>query len=293
MSYQKMHDNEIHIDKQLVQQLLNAQFPQWASLPITPIQSAGTDNALYRLGNDMCIRLPRIPAAALYIKKEQQLLPQLAPRLPLAVPVLLSKGNPQDNYPWCWEVYRWLEGENAFLEPIVDLHQAAIDLALFLQALQQFDPANGQPSRRGLPLATQDLDVRKALAQLSGIIDTQAARKIWEECLQIAAWSKQPVLLHGDLLPTNLLVQDGRLSAVIDFDSLGIGDPACDLIVAWSLLTRESREVFRATLDVDDATWMRGKGWALSIALIIIPYYQHSNPVLTAIAHRMLNEILM
>lgn len=286
-----MHDHEININEQLVRQLLNAQFPQWAILPITPVQSAGTDNALYRLGNDMCIRLPRIASAALYVEKEQKWLSKIAPHLLLSIPVLLGKGNPQGNYPWNWEVYRWLEGENAYLEPIVDLHQAAVDLALFLQALQQIDSAEGPPSRRGQSLATQDPDTRKALAQLSGIIDTQAAKKIWETCLQAPAWDKPPVWLHGDLLPTNLLVQNGRLSAVIDFDSLGIGDPACDLIVAWSVLTRESREIFRVTLDVDDATWIRGKGWALSIALIILPYYQHSNPVLVAIAHRILNEL--
>jgi aminoglycoside phosphotransferase (APT) family kinase protein len=288
----KMHEDEVNIDVTLVRELLGAQFPQWATLPIEPIQSIATDNAIYRLGTDMCIRLPRIPGAAKHLETEQKWLPKFATILPLTIPVPLEKGNPHGSYPWNWSIYRWIEGENAFIEPIINQHQAAIDLAQFLIALQKIDSTGGPISRRGVPLKTQDNDVRSAIKSLHGIIDTQAATAVWEQCLQASVWNKPPVWIHGDLLPANLIVQKGRLSAVIDFDSLGIGDPACDLIPAWGVFSRDAREVFRVTLAVDNATWMRGRGWALSIALIIIPYYQNSNPGIVAVAQCMINELL-
>lgn len=287
-----MHENERAIDISLVSELLTTQFPQWAKLPIKPVKSAGTDNAIYRLGTDMCVRLPRTAQDASRIETQQRWLPQFAPLLPLAIPVFIAQGNPQEIYPWHWAIYSWIEGENAFNKQIINLHQAAIDLAQFLRALQQIDPAGGPLSRRGVPLATQDNETRNAIKSLHGVIDTEVATAAWQECLQAPEWDKAPVWIHGDLLPTNIIVEHGRINAVIDFDFLGIGDPACDLIVAWSVLSHETREVFRTTLAVDDATWMRGRGWALSIALIILPYYQHSNPGLVAVAKHTINEIL-
>jgi len=288
----KMHDNEVDINESLVRQLLRAQFPQWAELSIKSVQSIGTDNAIYRLGTDMCIRLPRTLGASKHIEIEQKWLPQCAPLLPLAIPVPIGKGNPNENYPLHWSIYHWLEGENAYVEPIVDQHQAAIDLAHFLIALQKIDSAGGPISRRGIPLHTRDNEVRSAIQSLHDVVDIQAVTTLWKHCLLAPEWDKNPVWLHGDLLPANLLVQHGRLTAVIDFDSLGIGDPACDLILAWSLFSSDARDIFRKALAVDDATWMRGRGWALSIALIIIPYYQNSNPGLVAVAYRMINELL-
>lgn len=287
-----MHDNEIVIDVLLVRQLLSAQFPQWADLSISPVQSVGTDNAIYHLGTDMCVRLPRIANAAELIEKEQRWLPQLAQKLPLATPVLLGKGIPDENYPWHWSIYQWLEGEDASIRQITDLNQDAIDLAHFLIALQKIDTTDGPPSRRGVPLAMQDNATRSALQSLDGVIDTDLATAVWQECLQASVWDKPPVWTHGDLLPANLLIQNGLLSAVIDFGCLGIGDPACDLIVAWSFFSSESREIFRDALGVDDATWRRGRGWALSIGLIILPYYKDTNPGLVAVGKRMIHEIL-
>jgi len=288
----KMHDNEVVIDVSLVKELLSEQFPQWATLPIKLVQSIGTDNAIYRLGTNMCIRLPRISGAAKRIETEQRWLPHFALILPLAIPVPIGKGNPNKNYPWHWSIYRWLEGENACIEPIVNQHQGAVDLAEFLIALQKIDATGGPISRRGVPLTIQDNAVRSAIKSLHGVIDTQAVITMWEKCLQAPAWNKSPVWIHGDLLPANLLVQKGRLAAIIDFDSLGIGDPACDLIPAWAVFSSDARKVFRSTLKTDDATWMRGRGWALSIALIIIPYYQRSNPGLVDVAWRMIHELL-
>lgn len=287
-----MHDDEVYIDERLVRQLLREQFPQWAGLSLSSVKSSGTDNALYRLGEDMCVRLPRIPGPSDHSAKEHNWLPKLAPLLPLAIPVPLAKGKPCKNYPWEWAIFRWLEGNDACVEPIADLDQAAIDLAQFLKALQRIDSIGGPLSRRGVSLKVQDNETRSAIELLHGVFDTEKVISAWEECLRASEWDKPPVWVHGDLLPTNLLVQQGRLSAVIDFGILGIGDPACDLIVAWSVLDGDSRETFRTALGVDEATWIRGQGWALSIALIILPYYLNSNPGLVAIAKRMTNEIL-
>ncbi len=292
MSNQKMHENEHKIDESLVRQLLFEQFPEWSDLPILHVRSDGTINAIFRLGSDMCVRLPRIPEVDHQIEIEQQWLPQLAPHLPLDIPVPLGKGNPTEYYPWHWSVYRWLEGKNIFIEPISDLDQAAIDLAQFINALHQISPSVELTSQRCGPLITQDVETREAIQALQGDIDTVSVTKIWEQCLNTPLWNKPPVWIHGDLLPANLLAHHGRLSAVIDFGLFGIGDPACDLIPAWCLFDTGAREVFRSTLKVDDATWNRGRGWALSIGLIILPYYKHTNLGLYAVGKRMLDEVL-
>lgn len=293
----KMHADEVETDVSLVGRLLAAQFPQWADLPIEPVPSAGTDNALYRLGDDMAVRLPRIHWAVGQVEKECQWLPKLAPHLPLAIPVPLAKGTPAEGYPWDWSVYRWLEGENATLDRIADPTQAATDLARFVAALQRIDPTGGPPSGphnffRGVPLAMRDAPTRDALASLRGTMDTDAATAAWEAALRAPVWHGPPVWVHGDLQSGNLLAVQGRLSAVIDFGGLGVGDPACDLIVAWNLFSAETRAVFRATLSVDEATWARGRGWALSVGLIALPYYRDTNPVLADIARHAIEEVL-
>ena len=297
MSASKMNADEIETDVPLVGRLLAAQFPQWADLPIQPVTSAGTDNALYRLGEDMVVRLPRIHWATGQVDKEHQWLPRLAPLLPLAIPVPLAKGYPGEGYPWHWSVCKWLAGENANIERIADPRQAAMDLAQFIAALQQIDPTDGPPpgpynSFRGVPLAMRDSQTHTAIATLHGLIDTDAVTAAWEAALQAPAWGSSPVWIHGDLQSGNLLAQQGRLSAVIDFGCLGVGDPACDLQVAWNFLSAETREVFRAALPVDDATWARGRGWALSVGLIALPYYQITNPVLAGISRHAIDEVL-
>ena len=297
MSAGKMHADEVDVDVALAGRLLAAQFPQWAALPIVPVHSAGTDNAIYRVGADMAVRLPRIENATGQVDKEQQWLPRLAPHLPLAIPVPLAKGTPGEGYPWQWSVCRWLEGETATIERITDPGQAARDLAYFVVALQRIDPVGGPPpgvhnSFRGVPLSTRDAETRAAIASLDGMLDTGAVTTAWDAALQAPAWDGPPIWIHGDLSPLNLLVQQGRLSAVIDFGCLGVGDPACDLQVAWTFLSAQTRAVFRAALPVDDATWARGRGWALSVGLIALPYYQSTNPVLADIAQRAIDEVL-
>lgn len=293
----KMHVDEVDIDLSLVGRLLAAQFPQWADLPIEPFHSSGTDNAIYRLGDNMAVRLPRIHGATEQVDKEHQWLLRLAPHLPLAIPVPLAKGTPGEGYPWHWSVYQWLAGKNATIERITDLGQAARDLAHFIAALQRIEPTGGPLPGvhnffRGEPLSMRDSETRAAIATLQGTLDASALTEAWEAALQTPTWGGSPVWIHGDLQPLNLLVQQGRLSAVIDFGGLGVGDPACDLIVAWNLLSAETRNVFRAVLSVDDATWARGRGWALSIGLIALPYYQNTNPVIADISRRAIDEAL-
>jgi aminoglycoside phosphotransferase (APT) family kinase protein len=292
-----MHVDEVVTDVALVGRLLAAQFPQWADLTIKPVHSAGTDNALYRLGDDMVVRLPRIQGAARQVAKEHQWLPRLAPLLPLAIPVPLAKGSAGEGYPWHWSVYRWLEGESVTIELIADARQAATALAQFIAALHRIDPTGGPPpgahnSFRGEPLAARDTATRTAISTQRGTLDVDAATSAWDAALQASAWNDAPVWIHGDLQSGNLLVQHGRISAVIDFGCLGVGDPACDLIVAWNLLSEKSRDVFRAALQVDDATWARGRGWALSNGLIALPYYQTTNPVLAGVSRYAIDEVL-
>lgn len=292
-----MHAEEVNVDMFLVGRLLAAQFPQLADLPIEPVLSAGTDNSIYRLGVDMALRFPRILAATARLEKELRWLPRLAPGLPLAVPVPLAKGTPAEGYPWLWSIYRWLKGQNATLDRFAEPRQAAIDLAQFITTLQRIDPIDGPPPGehnfgRGVPLAERDSSVRAAIASLDTMLDADAVIAAWEAALHAPAWQGPPVWIHGDLSPGNLLVVQGRLRGVIDFGGLSVGDPACDLIAAWNLFSAETRDVFRSALRVDDATWARGRGWALSVALIALPYYLDTNPVIVDSARHTIGEVL-
>lgn len=292
-----MHADEADIDAALVGRLIAAQFPQWAGLWIEPVRSAGTDNALYRLGPDMVVRLPRIHRAIEQVEKEHRWLPRLAPQLPIAIPVPLAIGRPDQGYPWPWSVYRWLDGETATIERIVDPRQAATDLGAFVAALQGIDPVGGPPpgphnSFRGVPLVRRDAETRGAIAALRGTFDTDALTVAWEAAIRAPAWQGPPVWLHGDLHAANMLAHQGRLNAVIDFGCLGVGDPACDLAPAWTYLPADTRGIFRAALAVDDSTWARGRGWALSFGLIALPYYRHTNPELAGIARYSIEQAL-
>jgi aminoglycoside phosphotransferase (APT) family kinase protein len=292
-----MHADELKIDSSLVTRLLEAQFPHWANLELAPVRSAGTDNVIYRLGFEMAVRLPRVAWATGQILKEHVWLPRLAPHLPLALPVPIAMGQPGEGYPWQWSVYRWLEGHDAQDGCIGEESQAARDLAHFITAFQHI-PVAGWPApeppigSRCVPLFTRDADTRAAIAELSGKLDTDTVTAAWSAAVEVPAWHGSHVWAHGDLLPGNLLVRSGRISGVIDFSCVGIGDPACDLVVAWALLSARMRDIFRAALGVDDATWMRGRAWALSIGLIALPYYQNTNPVFAATARKMIAEVL-
>jgi aminoglycoside phosphotransferase (APT) family kinase protein len=288
-----MHDDELDVDAELVSRLLEAQFPEWAGQAIEPLLPWGTDNAMFRLGDDKIVRLPRIDWAVGQVEKDRRWLPVLAPQLPFAIPQLLATGTATDEYPWAWGVYRWLEGETLPPERVAEAVHAASDIARFLTALRQIDTTGGPPgSSRGGPLAPRDEPVRRSIAELGERVDGGAATAIWEAALRAPEWRGAPTWLHGDLMPGNLLLVDRRLSAVIDFGTLCAGDPACDLMVAWMFLTTETRPLLRSKLDVDDASWMRGRGWALSCALIALPYYWETNPTLAGYARRTIAEVL-
>ncbi len=296
----RMHADEIDIDASLVARLIAAQFPQWAALPIEPVDSAGTSNAIFRLGDDMAVRLPRRPGDTGQLEKERQWLPRLAPLLPLAIPVPLALGVPAEGYPIHWGIYRWLPGVTPTIEDLATSTEAATALAGFVTAFQRIDPTGGPPPaahnyQRGVPLAMRDAPTRDAIEALRSQhdpLDTRALTEAWEAALRVPAWHGAPVWLHGDLMPSNLLMDRGRLTAVIDFGGLGIGDPACDVMPAWILFSAEARSVFRASLPVDAPTWDRGRGWALSVALIQLPYYRDTNPTLAATARRTIDEVL-
>ncbi|MFE2145894.1 aminoglycoside phosphotransferase family protein [Streptomyces sp. NPDC059456] len=295
MAGTKMHADEVDIDGSLVERLVAAQFPQWAGLPVRKVRSAGTDHAMYRLGEDMSVRLPRMPGAADQVDLEQRWLPHLAPHLPLAVPVPLGRGVPGEGYPFAWSVYRWLDGANLFDEPVTALHDAAAGLGRFVAALRGIDAAGAPRSFRGGPVGTADAGVRAAIRDLGadGTHDAGAATAAWEAALGAPQWDGPPVWLHGDLLPGNLLARQGRLSAVIDFGGVGVGDPACDTMAAWTLLSAGTREVFREAAGVDDATWARGRGWALRFGLTAEHYYRGGrNPVLARVGHRAAAEAI-
>ncbi|MFF4779197.1 aminoglycoside phosphotransferase family protein [Microtetraspora fusca] len=294
MARTRMHADEIHTDVDLVRRLIADQFPQWADLAIEPVTSYGTDHDIYRLGDHLSVRLPRIGWATGQAAKEARWLPTLAPHLPLAVPVQVAAGQPAEDYPFTWSIYEWLPGQNAN-GTIRDLDQAAADLAAFIKALRRVDTAGAHPRpphARGGPLAEHDEGVRRSIAQLGDRIDGAAALRSWQESLEAPTWDQPQVWVHGDLLPGNLLVTDGRLSAVIDFGGLNVGDPACDLQPAWNVFAGENRRRFRDEVGADDASWLRGRGWALLQAVIALPYYWDTNPGIVRQTTHALTQVL-
>ena len=290
-----MHDPKLTIDTDLVRRLIDAQFPQWRHLPVSPVASGGWDNRTFHLGDEMTVRLPSAAPYALQVEKEHRWLPRLAPLLPLPIPVPLAMGEPAEGYPWHWSVYRWIEGETAKTAEIADIRHFAVTLADFLIALREIDPEGGPAAGqhnffRGGPLSVYDNQTREALQALQGQLDTQAATTVWEAALG-ATWHGPPVWFHGDVAWGNLLVEDGRLSAVIDFGTSGVGDPSCDLAIAWTFFEGESREAFRSAIAVDDATWARGRGWTLWKALITVAGHD-ANQAEAERFRRVIDEVL-
>ncbi len=263
------------ITPELVSRLIATQFPQWAELPVRPVDADGWDNATFRLGERMSVRLPSSPAYAEQAGKEHRWLPVLAPQLPLPIPEPLALGEPGCGFPRPWSVNRWIDGQTAEAGTVASLPEFAADLAGFLAALYQVDPSGGpRPGQhnffRGGPPAYYDAETREALAALDGHIDTVLAAEVWAAALA-SRWDGPPVWFHGDAQPGNLLLDPaGRLSAVIDFGTSGIGDPACDTTIAWTFFSGESRRVFKERLPVDEATWTRGRGWAIWKAMIVL-----------------------
>ncbi|MGW4780706.1 aminoglycoside phosphotransferase family protein [Streptomyces filamentosus] len=292
------------IGEDLVRRLVAAQFPRWAGLEVRRVVSAGTDNAMFRLGGRLVVRMPKAEWAVGQVEKEQRWLPRLADALPLPVPVPVGAGVPGEGYGRAWGVYEWLDGDDAWASPVTDLAHAAVELGRFGVALRAADAAGGPRASRGGPVTDwEEGALPGAVAGLAaaGTLDARAALDAWERVLALPGWDRDPVWLHGDLLPGNLLTRGGRLGAVIDFGALGTGDPAVDLLPAWALLTPATRPLFRTASGLDDATWARGRGWALCWGLVTDHHYGGTggpgtapvpNPVLAAVARRAWTEAL-
>jgi aminoglycoside phosphotransferase (APT) family kinase protein len=288
-------DGRAGIDAALVRRLISAQFPQWDGLDVTPVERDGWDNRTYRLGDDKTVRLPTAAGYVPAVAKENEWLPRLAPGLPVAVPAVLGAGVPGAGYPYPWSVRGWLPGETADRARI-DPVRFAGDVADFLMALQRCDatggPVAGEHSwYRGAPPAYYDDETRRCLEQLDGRIDTARAAKVWDAALA-AEYRDTPVWFHGDVAAGNLLVRDGRLTAVIDFGTSGVGDPACDLVIAWTLFSGESREEFRRAIGQDDGTWARARGWVLWKALLGLTGSIDTDAGLAGLNRRVIDAVL-
>lgn len=293
----KLHDDEVDIDADLVTHLLAAQFPRWADLPVRVVAESGTDNVTFRVGEDVAVRLPRTPQTQGQVEKDLKWLPHLAPKLPLPIPAPLAIGEPSDEFPFTWGVYRWLPGTPFRLQDLTDPFAAAHDLASFIHSLQSIDTTGAplppdNPFSRGTPLAPRDEMFRAAVHELRDEFDTTLVLEAWEASLAVGPHAGPPRWIHGDLMPGNVLISDGRLSAVIDFGTAWAADPAADLLAAWHLFSGDSRQAFRDALRIDDQAWTRARGWALSLTMIALPYYRARHPAAVRDSTAFVDELL-
>jgi aminoglycoside phosphotransferase (APT) family kinase protein len=295
----RMHADQVNVSVAAVECLVADQFPQWRRLPVRPVPSHGTVNALFRLGEDIVLRFPLQPRLSAGhragLVREQALARRIAPQVPLAVPEPLGLGEPGEGYAGPWTAYRWIEGEPASPENIDSEREFACDLADFVTAFRAMPPADQgrQGSNRGGPLKERDSSVRRSLDESAALVEVDAVAAAWDECLELgAAEPIAPVWIHADLMPGNLLTRQGRLAAVIDLGDAGTGDPAVDLMPAWNLLSADVRATYRDQLDASDATWARGRAWAIVQAIVALPYYVETNPVMAATARRTLSAVL-
>jgi aminoglycoside phosphotransferase (APT) family kinase protein len=284
------------IDERLARRLVDRQFPRRADLPIRPVDVDGWDNRTFRLGDELTVRLPSGDWYAHQVEKEQRWLPVLAPRLPLPIPAPVAQGEPDGDYPYPWSVYRWLDGDLASRAPIADMTAFAAALAGFLRALGRVDatggPAPGEHNFfRGAPVRTYEAEALEAVETLGAEVPRDALLRVWEDATR-TTWDRDPVWFHGDVATGNLLVRDGRLGAVLDFGSSGVGDPACDVVIAFTFLSGASRDRFRADLGVDAGTWSRGRGWCLwKAAISLVGHLENGSPD-AALARRDIEQVI-
>lgn len=293
----KLHDDEVDIDASLVARLLAEQFPRWAGLPVRLVPSSGTDNVTFRVGADLAVRLPRAAWAQGQVEKDLTWLPRLGPQLPLAVPQPLALGSPNAEFPFSWGVYRWLEGTSFHRDQLADPSAAARELAAFIHCLQAIDTTGApippdDPFSRGTALAPRDELFRAAVEELGDEFDTGLVLAAWEASLAVGPWAGPSRWIHGDLMPGNVLVAGGRLTAVIDFATARAADPAGDVMAAWYMFSGDSRRAFRDALEIDEHAWVRARGWTLSLELIALPYYRVRNPAMVGNAPRLIAEVL-
>jgi aminoglycoside phosphotransferase (APT) family kinase protein len=282
-----VHDNEVLADSDVVRRLLADQLPQLSDLPLTRLPTTGTDNLIYRLGDELAVRMPRVEWAVEQIARDHAWLPRIAPHLPCAVPTPIALGSPDHGYPFPWAVHRWLPGDNP---EVGDDPELAADLADVVVALRQL--TEGPPSSRSGPLSPRDAAVREAVAVIADEVSERDLLGVWDLAVDATAHEGVPVWRHADLTCGNLLVVDGRLSAVIDFGPSGLGDPAVDLVPCWRVFRGRARSLFRERVGGDEAAWSRARGWALSIAVLELAYYRDRDATLADAARVALREVL-
>ncbi|WP_242212974.1 aminoglycoside phosphotransferase family protein [Bacillus cereus group sp. BfR-BA-01383] len=286
--------NSINVN--LVEKLIQEQFPEWAHLEVKPVKLSGHDNRTFHLGDQMSVRLPSDAAYAPQVEKENKWLPILSKELSLPISAPIAKGNPSEEYPWPWSINKWIEGETVTKENVHDLNEFATDLGSFLVALQSIDASNGLIAGahnfyRGGLISVYDQEARVAIENNKDVFDETLLKHLWNLALR-STWKRKPVWVHGDIAPGNLLVKDGKLSAVIDFGILGVGDPACDAAMAWTFFDKNSRNIFKEILRMDEETWNRARGWALWKALITYDANKGSNKGGAEESHRVIQVIV-
>ncbi|AYG05241.1 aminoglycoside phosphotransferase family protein [Gryllotalpicola protaetiae] len=291
-----MHAHQIDVSDDDVRRLIGTQFPQWAHERVRRVPSYGTTNAMFRLGADKVVRLPFIPGDGVGVPVETAILERVSGQLPVAIPAVLANGRADECYPYTWSVLGWVEGEMPVPEALVDATGLVDDLVAVLARLRELPTEGVRLAQRSGPLAPLAEPVREAMRELDGEFDTDALRRLWDDALAAPEWAAEPVWLHADLLPSNLLVDEhGRLAGVLDWAAAGIGDPSCELLAAWNVFPSGAREVFRARLaerlDLDDATWRRGRGWAIAQAVLALPYYRGTNAGMVEMATRALRAL--
>ncbi|MFH9404162.1 aminoglycoside phosphotransferase family protein [Streptomyces sp. NPDC017638] len=294
-----LHENEIPVDETLVRSLLREQRLRWAALPLSPA-GAGTDNTMYRLGDDLLVRLPRTAGHARSVRKEQKWLPRLAPLLPCPIPEVVHAGTPADAFPLVWSVHRWIDGDEAGLDTVRDWAAFGADLAAVVRELHRIDLGGATRTGdlgwyRGGSLRPCDEWVGRCLEDcrttVGSELDIDALEELWRAALALPEPCGPHVWLHGDLKPTNLLVRDGRLHAVIDFGTLSVGFPDAEHATLWDLPPR-ARQAYRDTLDLDEVTWTRARAWAIAVGLSGISFYWHTFPAFVAECRARLRAIL-
>jgi aminoglycoside phosphotransferase (APT) family kinase protein len=300
----RLHHDEVPIDGGLTRRLLGAQFPAWADLPLRLAAPQGTDNVVFRLGTELSVRLPRKSSTVPSLLRELEWLPWLAPSLPLAVPMPVAVGEPDQGYPFPWSVCRWVNGAPPRPEALSGA--AARALGEFVLALQSLDATGGPPAEfgtnRGGPLAAYDEVTLSSLDEVLGLmssgrlepdfLDAGTAHAVWEAAVAAPDWDRPGVWLHRDLHCGNLLAAEGLLTGVIDFGGLVVGDPAGNVMAAWHVLAPEFRAEFRSIIGADDDTWARARGWALSQGLLALPYYLDTHPGMVLMARRAITAAL-
>lgn len=293
-----MHADQVDVSVAVVARLVAEQFPQWGGLQVRPVVTTGTVNVLFRLGDEFVLRFSLRPSLDAAMRAalitEQDNARRMAVHVPVAVPEPVALGEPGAGYAGLWAAYRWIPGEPASPHNIGNGLVLAKDLAEFVRAMQAMDTGDRSWDglSRGGPLSASDDDVRRALGASTGLTDTVGLARAWARCMEAPRPDAGDVWLHADLMPGNLLVRDGRLSAVIDLEAVCVGDPAVDLMPAWNLLPAQARETYRRALGVDDATWERGRGWAIMQGIVALPYYVHTNPAMAETARRTLDAVL-